>query len=117
MCAVARNKEEINLLTLVPERRREFEYRHEGLVDVLMPRWGTGPFGKVMGLFFKRSPIKIKLDRIGSFAWNLCDGTNTVADIGEKMEHEFGEKIEPVYDRLAMFLQQMEYGKMIRWKQ
>lgn len=111
-----RNRNEVNLLTLVPERTREFTYRQDGLVDVLVPRFGTGRMGKVLESFFKRAPIRIKLDRIGSFAWALCDGAHTVGDIGTKLEREFGAKIEPVYDRLALFMSQMEQGRMIRWK-
>jgi hypothetical protein len=55
-----------------------------------------------------KSPyIKISLDKFGSAFWNQCDGNQDVHFIGEKLKLEFGDSIEPVYERLRMFIMQL----------
>lgn len=110
------NKGELNLLTLVPERTKDYMLRDSGLVDIIVPRFGEGRVARVLERFINRSPILIKLDRVGTFTWHLCDGRHTVEEIGDQMQKMFGEKIEPVYDRLALFFKEMEKRELIRWK-
>lgn len=116
MTDIIENNGETNLLTLVPERTKGYMLRDSGLVDVIVPRFGEGRIAKVLETLINRSPILIKLDRVGTFTWHLCDGTHTVEEIGDQMQKMFGEKIEPVYDRLALFFKEMEKRELIRWK-
>ncbi len=46
----------------------------------------------------------VELDEMGSAVWQQIDGKQTVFDIGEKLKEKYGEKCEPVYDRLIMYL-------------
>jgi hypothetical protein len=64
----------------------------------------------------KRPYFKIKLDDVGSYIWELCDGKKTVKDVAECLQNEFGEKVEPLYDRLALFLQSLEKNHFIFFK-
>ncbi|MCP2620391.1 PqqD family protein [Candidatus Aminicenantes bacterium AC-334-E05] len=64
----------------------------------------------------KKPFFRIRLDEIGSYVWELCNEENTVSEIGIKLKERFGEKIEPVYDRLIIFLKQLERGKCIKFK-
>jgi hypothetical protein len=108
--------QERNLLTLVPERTKDYVLRDDGLVDVIIPRFGDGRVAKVLETLIKRSPILLKLDEVGTLTWHLCDGKHTVAEIGDQMQKTFGQKVEPVYDRLALFFKEMEKRELIRWK-
>ncbi|WP_283169766.1 PqqD family protein [Curtanaerobium respiraculi] len=47
----------------------------------------------------------IELDEFGSFVWKCMDGTRTVFDIGGLVREEFGQKAEPLYPRLAKFVE------------
>ena len=49
--------------------------------------------------------IRVKLDPLGSYFWICCDGSTTVAVIGERMAGKFGETVEPLYDRIGKFVQ------------
>ena len=82
---------------------------------MFLPRFGASRIGKLIERLTNSKPLKIRLDKVGTFMWKLCDGNHTVKVIGEKMQQTFGDEIEPVYDRLALFFQQMERGRMIRW--
>ncbi|MEE9390229.1 MAG: PqqD family protein [Candidatus Aminicenantaceae bacterium] len=64
----------------------------------------------------KNPKYKINLDDFGSFLWELCDGTTTVQELSECMKDKFGDKIEPLYDRLALFLQSLERNRFIVYR-
>ena len=46
-----------------------------------------------------------------NFVWPLIDGTRTVYEIAELVKAEFGDKAEPLYDRLVQYIRNLEaYG-------
>jgi hypothetical protein len=53
------------------------------------------------------SANRIRLDEVGGFAWMHLDGDRTVADVGELMRAEFGDRVSPVEERLGHFVQVM----------
>ena len=54
--------------------------------------------------FYKR----VKLDKYGSFIFLQIDGRKTVEEIGKSLEHEYGEKTHPLYERLLMYLNHID---------
>lgn len=64
---------------------------------------------KIQGFFRKlRVKIprykKITFDEYCSEVFNQIDGIKTVKEIGEKLENKFGEEVNPLYERLLVFL-------------
>jgi len=108
-------KETRNLYELMPQQRRSFETLQDGTIDVLIPRYGNNPVGRVLKSIFNQRPVRVHLDDIGTRVWLLCDGSRSVQDIGRSLHDEFGERIEPVYDRLETFLNQMIRAGLIDW--
>ena len=50
-------------------------------------------------------------EKMGSFIWPLIDGKRTVYDIGQKVSEQFGDKAEPLYPRLTLYIRTLkEYG-------
>lgn len=47
---------------------------------------------------------KTSLDEYGSYVFLLIDGVKTVKDIGENLEAKYGDKVQPLYERLLLFL-------------
>lgn len=47
---------------------------------------------------------KITLDEVGSEVFVQIDGYKTVKEIGEKIEMKFGDKVQPLYERLLIFI-------------
>ena len=105
----------VNLLDLIPERTREFRDEENGMVTVLVPRFGDGGIGRFLQAFVGKSPISLHLDEIGTAVWRLCDGRRSVYEIGGCLEKEFGDRIEPVYERLGVFLRRMKKAGIIDW--
>jgi len=62
---------------------------------------------------FHPKPLRLRLDEIGSATRQLLDGRRTAAEIARALQQKFGEKVEPVYDRLAIFFKQLEKQKLI----
>ncbi|MFQ5512536.1 MAG: PqqD family protein [Candidatus Krumholzibacteriia bacterium] len=105
-----------NFYELIPRQKWRFEERGDGTVDVLMPRYGGGPVGGVLKRFLNPKPVRVQLDEVGACVWRLCDGRRSVHEIGESLHEHFGERIEPVYDRLGVFLEHMRKNGLIDWK-
>jgi hypothetical protein len=115
-----KEKQTFNLLEMRPVRVREFEIAQvEGAdrVVVLIPRFGYTKIGQWFNERLRKPYHKIKLDELGSFVWNLCDGNMQVKDICNSLREKFGEKVDPVHDRVALFLKQMEKSSMIDFKE
>ncbi|MCP2518848.1 PqqD family protein [Candidatus Aminicenantes bacterium AC-335-A11] len=106
----------INFLDLVPVRNIEWERGEGGLIVLLKPKFKNKFIVKYFLPKMKKPFFRIRLDEIGSYVWELCNEENTVSEIGIKLKERFGEKIEPVYDRLIIFLKQLERGKCIKFK-
>ena len=54
---------------------------------------------------------QIHLDEFGNFIWPLIDGKRTIYDIGVAVKEKFGDRAEPLYERLIQYLRTMEsYG-------
>ena len=106
-----RKKDPRNLLELRPVRL--IEHRMEGdLVVVQIPRFRSRWMGWLQRRL-KKPCFQLHLDKIGSAVWLGCDGESTVAAIGKRLQERFGDEIEPLWDRLALFFRQMSAGKLI----
>ena len=116
---MTKDKEEktINLLDLIPVRKIEWEKKEEELVELLKPKFKHPFLKKHLLPYIKRPHYRIKLDSVGSFIWDLCNGNLSVKEIAKSLKAEFGDKVEPLYDRLALFLQSLEKNRFIEFKE
>lgn len=99
------NKQD-NFMTYIPEKKcKDFEVR-DGKVYLIFHH--DKPIEKFASWLVKKPRVTdIELDEIGSYIWLSMDGKRTVYDIGQKLEKKFGEKCEPIYDRLIAYLRTM----------
>jgi len=102
-----KRNEEVNLLDLIPQRTVDSNKREDGLTELVVPKFRN----KYLKAFFRKrleKPTwKVELDEIGTYVWDQVDGNTTVGEIGNSLEKKFGEKVEPVYDRLNRFFSLM----------
>jgi hypothetical protein len=102
-----------NLFDLRPRQRRSFEELDDGTIEVLIPRYGNNAVSRLLKKVLSNRPVRVHLDDIGASVWRLCDGQRTVHEIGQSLHGQFGDRIEPVYDRLERFLKQMKQAGLI----
>lgn len=94
-------------------RMVDHEVTDDDLVVVLRPRFMTGPFAWWLQPWLSKPHFHVKLDAIGTFVWQRCDGEQTIGAIVVAMEQHFGEDVSPALSRLKLFLGEMERGKML----
>jgi len=109
-------KSKINLLDLIPVRNIKWEKKEDGLIVLLKPKFGLAFLKKYVLPRLKKPYFKIKLDPVGSFIWEHCDGSLRVKEVAKNLKDKFGEEVEPLYDRLALFLQSLEKNHLIFYK-
>ncbi len=101
-----------NYLDFVPVHSEicQYEIGNEGKVTIYVENKGV--FHWIARKLFHRPRIsQIHLDEMGNFIWPLMDGDRTVQDIAELVRAEFGEKAEPLYNRLVQYIRNLEsYG-------
>ena len=103
----------IELGSLIPKRIAEFERDENNNIVLLKPKFRNRVLAKIILPRMKQPNFRIRLDEIGSFVWERIDGKVTVADIAEEMLSKFGEKIEPISERLNLFINQLTKGGFI----
>ena len=103
-----KNKKQViekNYLEKIPKRPEHINWStDDGIVTLHLENKGF--FNKVAQKLFKKPRIShVHLDEMGSFLWKRLDGKKSIEDLGEKFKEAFGEKAEPLYERLAKYMQ------------
>lgn len=86
----------------------EYEVDKDGIVTILHKQ-----DHKIQKFFRKlkfKIPMykKITLDEYGSATFLLIDGQRNVKEIGENLELKFGDKVQPLYERLLLFINHID---------
>ena len=93
-------------------RVSDWKNNDEGLVTLILPKFKS-KIGKLFASRLKNQMYEVKLDAIGAFLWKECDGKNNVYDISIELVKEFGDEIEPVYERIKIFFNMLKNLKAI----
>ncbi len=110
---MARALQDVNLLNLAPVRLAQWEQAGERIV-LHRPRPQEGGLkGLLRRIAFSLSASRIRLDDIGSFAWQRLDGRATVGEVAEAMRGHFGEEAEPAEERLGHFVRTLRREGMV----
>jgi hypothetical protein len=100
------------MLASVPVRLVPFEVMEGGLVTLLRPKFVSPWLGWLQAMLSK--PVfRVKLDEVGSFLWLQVDAERTVAEVCVQMEAHFGERVQPVEERVLTFVFQMMEGRFL----
>jgi hypothetical protein len=94
---------EDNFLLYIPKKKHEAWEVRNGKVYLIFHHDKVAE--KFIRWLVKKPNISdMQLDEIGSEVWQRIDDQKTVYGIGQDLVNNFGEKIEPVYDRLIIYL-------------
>ncbi len=107
------NREEnyLDRCPVMAEHVKWFKDPEEGDMITLSVE-NKGAFNKIAQMFFsKPETTKTHLEEMGSFIWPLIDGKKTVGQIGDEVKNHFGDKADPVYERISKYFHMLEsYG-------
>lgn len=109
---MAKKKE--NYLDFVPviNGQNTWDQGEDGVVTIHMVNRG---FYNTLAqkLFHTPRVSHIKLDEHGSFLWMRIDGIKTVGQLALELKEAYGEKAEPLYDRLVKYMQILHNNRFI----
>ena len=104
-----------NYLEFVPIRNIERFSEENGVITLEIENKGV--FNRIAQKLLKKPKISyIHLDEMGSFVWPLIDGERNITDIGVFVKEHFGEKAEPLYERLAKYFKVLESYGFVKFK-
>lgn len=101
-----------NYLEYVPAHKPEIKYEISGDKKVTLLQENIGLFNWIAQKLFKKPRVsQIHLDEMGNFIWPLIDGKRNLIEISELVREKFGDKAEPLYNRLVQYIKTLEaYG-------
>ncbi len=101
-----------NFLEKIPSHKEGLGYSVSDDGSVTLEMENKGAMNKIAQVIFRKPKISyIHLEEFGSFIWPLIDGKKNIIEIGKEVEAHFGEKANPLYERLATYFQMLEsYG-------
>ncbi len=106
-----------NYLERKPSRPEGISWSVDEKGIVTLDIENTGAFNRIAQKILKKPKVThIHLDETGSFVWPLLDGEKTIIELGKDVEAEFGEKANPLYERLAKYFQILDSYHFIEWK-
>ena len=107
----------INYLELTPVRNYDHVVEDSGLISVLVPKFDIKWIDKIMSKIIKSRFFKAKLDEFGTETWLEIDGVKSVQMISNQLSKKFGDKINPVNERLTKFLSELYKNNFITFKE
>lgn len=112
-----KNDKSENYLERRPMRPESIPWSEDEQGMVTLDIENTGFFNRMaQKLFGKPRVSHIHLDEMGSYVWPLMDGERDILALGVMVKEHFGEKAEPLYERLAKFFQILDSYSFIEWK-
>lgn len=107
-------KKNKNYLDYVPKHNSLYQYTFNGQKHIEIHVPNKGLCNRIAQIFFKRPKYsQIELDDFGSFVWECINGTRTVYEIGFHVKKHFGEKAEPLYERLSCFFMALQKNGLV----
>ena len=106
----------VNLLDVTPRREVLWEEDGGGLVTLVPERpkvRGLRSLGR--WLRYVMAPPRIRLDDVGSYAWLRLDGRTTVGGVAEKVREQFGDRVEPVEQRLGQLVRLLRHERFVSY--
>jgi hypothetical protein len=107
---------ELNYMDATPVRCCDFETGDDGIVTLVVPKFKNKKFNDFMFRPARRF-FRISLDELGSAVWLGIDGHGSVAAICGKMVEKFGDRINPVEQRVTKFFTTLYEARYISFKE
>ena len=112
-----KNIKEENYLEKKPICKNGLNWSKDENGNVTLEMENKGVANRIMQKLIKKPKTSyIHLDEMGSFVWPLMDGEKDILEIGKFVEEHFGEKANPLYERLSQYFKTLEKYNFIEYK-
>lgn len=110
-------KKEENYLDRIPVRSSEIQYQVNEEDHIIIMENHKGVWEQLFQQILKKPKItKIELDVYGSYVWRKINGKKNIYEIGKEVSENFGMEIEPLYERMVLFIRTLELRGWISLK-
>lgn len=112
-----KKKNNENYLDNIPLKNEEFDWdEDDGIVIIHMENKGI--YNRIAQKLFGSPKVShITLDEFGSFVWKQINGSRSIYEIGQLIKEEFGDRVEPLYERLSKYFYNLKSSKFISFKE
>lgn len=112
-----KNKKFDNFLDAVPVKNPEINFTKDDNDIVTLEIENKGLMNRVFQKLLKKPKITyIHMEELGSFVWQIIDGESDITALGKKVEEHFGDKANPLYERLSQYIKILESYNFITLK-
>lgn len=112
-----KEKKSKNYLDLIPYTNEKYSWNQDEEGNVTIYVENKGVFHRMAQLLLKKPKVsQVHLEGMGNYIYPLLDGTRTVYEIGMLVREHFGEKAEPLFERLVTYLRTLQSYDFIRMK-
>ena len=106
-----------NALELIPVQLHKFDVTNQRIVTIKIPKISNEKLAEKIIPKSRSKFSTLELDEIGSAVWLAIDGIVNTEQICRQMVETFGDKIQPVQERVVKFLNGLYSNKCISFKQ
>ncbi len=107
-----------NYLENIPLRHYDVDWKTEKDGKITLEIENKGWANRIAQKLFGRPKVSyVHLDEMGSFLWPKLNGEKTITQLGEEVKQHFGDKAEPLYERLATYFKILESYRFITFKE
>lgn len=102
---------------MVPVRSKLFQWEADEKGKVTIFVENKGVFNFIAQKFLGKPRIsQVHLEEFGSFIWQQIDDKKTVKEIADLLHEKFGEKAEPLYPRICMYMKSLAGNSFVELK-
>ena len=103
-----------NYLEKIPRHKDTLSWSQDENGIVTLEMQNKGAANRIAQLLLKKPKISyIHLEEFGSFVWLAIDGKRDITAIGKLVREHFGEKAEPLYERLSTYIKTLHSNGFI----
>ena len=104
-----------NFLEKKPVRTPDLNWSQDENGAVTLEMENKGIANRIAQKLIKKPKISyIHLDEMGSFIWPLIDGERDIIAIGKEVQAHFGDKANPLYERLSQYIRILESNGFVK---
>ena len=98
-----------NFLDFIYEINNDLAWTRLESGEVIVDMENKGFTNRLAQLIFKKPKVShITLEGMGSYIFTCINGERSVYEIGQLVQSEYGDEAEPLYERLSVYMKQLE---------
>jgi hypothetical protein len=114
---MSKKKKDENFLDKIPTHKEGLNWSKDENGMVTLEMENKGIVNRIAQFILRKPKVSyIHLEEFGSFIWPLIDSKKSIYDIAKEVEEHFGEKANPLYERISTYFTMLERYEFVTLK-